>query len=201
MKVLVISGTPKKEGLCDSFVSTAHAAASEAGASSEIIRLADMKLKKCEMCGDGWGICFGEHKCLHGDEDGFNELQIKIKKADAFVYVSPVYWGEISEDFKIFLDKLRRCQATKQWDERDKEISFLENKPSIIVVSAGGGGGGIVNTLNEMDRAISHMHGASWSGQNAGVFDYIAVNRWNQDYKRNALRAAVIHMVKLNKDK
>ena len=192
MKILIINGTPKKDGLCHSFVKAAEEAAVSNGAKAEIVRLADMNLAKCKMCGNGWGICNSEHKCAFGDKDGFNDLQLKIRDADAFVYVTPVYWGLPSEDFKLFIDRLRRCQATKQWDPRTEEDSFLKNKPSIIVASAGGGGGGIISTFAEIDQAISHMDGKNWVY--GGIFDYIAVNRWNQDYKRDALKAAVKEM-------
>jgi NAD(P)H-dependent FMN reductase len=148
------------------------------------------------MCADGWGICFKEHICALGDKDGFNALQKKVQEADAYIYITPVYWGEISEEMKIFFDKLRRCQATKQWDSREEEVSFLKGKPSIMVASAGGGGGGILSCLQDMERAISQMSGDEWPRELRGIFDYIAVNRWNQAYKREALAAAVREIIK-----
>jgi len=199
MKVLIISGTPKTDGLTCSFVEKANEAVNEAGAEAEVIRLAGMKLTKCKMCGDGWGICRDEHKCIFGDEDGFNELQEKIKKADAFVYLTPVYWGEASEDMKLFMDKLRRCQATKQWDDREEEISFMIKKPSIIVAVAGGGGGGIATTFVGLELAIKHMGGHEWPMDKDGIFDYIAVNRWNKEYKLTALKEAIKTMVEINR--
>ena len=183
MKILIISGTPKLEGLTYSFVKAAEGTTVESGNEAEVIRLSGMDLTKCKMCGDGWGSCFSEHKCKFGDADGFNELQNKVRDADAFVYITPVYWGEISEDMKIFFDKLRRCQATKQWDDKIDEGSALSGKTGIMVAVAGGGGGGIVSTFSDIERAVSHMGG--------NIFDYIAVNRWNQEYKREALIAAV----------
>ena len=196
MKILIVSGTPKTDGLCHSLVEAAAETAVGLGVEADIIRLGETDLSKCKMCGDGWGICFSEHRCVFGDKDGFNNLQLKVKEADAYVYISPVYWGDISEEMKIFIDKLRRCQATKQWDSSEDEVSFHKGKPSILVASAGGGGGGILPTFEALERAVDHMGGERWSRQKAGVFDYIAVNRWNQDYKREALKAAVKEMIK-----
>ena len=197
MKLLIVNATPKTDGLCYSLVTTAEETAAEIGVEAEVIRLSGINLTKCKMCGDGWGICKPEHICAFGDKDGFNELQKKVQNADAYVYITPVYWGEISEEFKIFLDKLRRCQATKQWDEREGEVSFIKGKPSIAVASAGGGGGGIVTTFADIERAISHMGGHEWPMDTCGIFDYIAVNRWNQNYKREALKAAIKEMAKI----
>ena len=201
-KILIVNATPKNDGLCYSFVETAKEAADSLGLDSEIIRLAGLGLKKCIMCHDGWGICFKEHRCAFGGQDGFNDVQQKIAEADAFVYVTPVYWGEISEELKIFWDKLRRCETTKKWNGKEDIVSFHKNKPSIIVASAGGGGGGIVSTFVSMERAVDQL-GEHTGHQNgtAGVFDYIAVNRWNQVYKREALKAAISEMTAINRDK
>jgi multimeric flavodoxin WrbA len=196
MKLLIISGTPKTDGITHSFVKAAEETANELGVKAEVVRLSDMNLEKCKMCSDGWGICFTGHLCEFGDKDGFNALQEKVKTANAFVYLSPVYWGEVSEEMKIFVDKLRRCQATKQWDSREDEISFHKDKPSIIVAVAGGGGGGITSTFVGLERAIEHMGGDKWPRENAGIFDFIGVNRWNQSYKLETLKAAITSLVK-----
>jgi multimeric flavodoxin WrbA len=194
MNLLIISGTPKTEGVTYSFVEKAKKTADELGIEAEVLRLSCKNLSKCRMCDDGWGVCFYEHTCKFGDADGFNELQKKVQNADAFIYLTPVYWGEISEELKIFMDKLRRCQATKQWDSRENEVSFHKGKPSILVAVAGGGGGGCSSTFADLERAISQMSGDEWPREYAGIFDYIAVNRWNQEYKREALKSAITTM-------
>ena len=152
------------------------------------------------MCYDGWGICFKQHICVHGKNDDFNEMQEKIKNADAYIYVTPVYWGEISEDLKLFWDRLRRCETSKAWNGRDDDNSFHMGKPSIIIAAAGGGCGGILNTLVMMERYIDQLNQHSgFKEGTAGVFDYIAVNRWNAEYKLVALRSAIEQMVAINK--
>jgi len=200
MKLLIISGTPKTDGITYSFVTTAEETAKNLGISCDTIRLhgkegSDIEnLEKCKMCRDGWGVCFKEHYCIFGEKDGFTALQKKVQEADAFVYITPVYWGNMSEEMKTFIDKLRRCEATKQWDDRESEVSFLKGKPSIIVANAGGGGGGTITTFLEIKRAIVHMDGDAWPREKAGIFDMIAVNRWNQVYKRETLKAAIAEM-------
>ena len=200
MKMLIINGTPKTDGLTYSFVTTAVSTAAELGIDAEEIRLSDISLKSCKICGDGWGICYAEHICKFGIEDGFNDLQEKVKEAEAFIHITPVYWGEITEDYKIFMDKLRRCQGTKQWDSREEEVSFLVGKPSILVAVAGGGGGGIVSAFADLVRAIHHMGGDPWPWGQSGIFDFVAVNPWNQDYKRETLKCAITEMFKYSKE-
>ncbi|MCL2187268.1 MAG: NAD(P)H-dependent oxidoreductase [Defluviitaleaceae bacterium] len=201
-KILIVNATPKTDGLCYSFVEVAEETADALGIHAETIRLAGYGLRKCMMCHDGWGICFKEHTCLFGEKDGFAALQQKVNEADAFVYITPVYWGEISEELKIFWDKLRRCETTKQWNGKEDIISFHKNKPSILVASAGGGGGGIPSTFTAMERAVDQLgeHTGCQNGT-AGIFDYIGVTRWNAEYKRTALKEAIKEMVALKRDK
>ncbi|MCL2840449.1 MAG: NAD(P)H-dependent oxidoreductase [Defluviitaleaceae bacterium] len=197
MKILIINGTPKTDGITYSFVETAKETCISIGAESDIITLAGaygVNLQKCKMCDEGWGICFKEHYCIFGEKDGFSLLQEKVKSADAYIFITPVYWGEMSEMLKIFLDKLRRCEATKQWDSREAQISFIKGKPSIFVANAGGGGGGIVSTFAGLERAVVQMGGDEWPRETAGIFDMIAVNRWNQAYKRDTLKSAITEM-------
>jgi multimeric flavodoxin WrbA len=112
MKVVVLSGTPKSEGLSASCVSAAVTGLEKAGASAMVIDLCKTSISRCKVCGDGWGICRDEHICAYG-EDGFNEVSMKIAEADALVIQTPVYWGETSEVLKSFLDRFRRCEALK----------------------------------------------------------------------------------------
>jgi len=199
MKLLIISGTPKTDGLTFSFVEKAIETAKELELDSEVINLSKMNLMKCKMCDDGWGVCFYDHYCLFGDKDGFNGLQKKVQEADAFIFITPVYWGEVSEELKLFMDKLRRCQATKQWDSREEEVSYFKDKPSIIVAVAGGGGGGCPSTFLQMERALGAVGGDGWPKEIAGTFDFIAVNRWNKVYKREALKEAIKAMYNFQK--
>ncbi|MCL2421308.1 MAG: NAD(P)H-dependent oxidoreductase [Defluviitaleaceae bacterium] len=193
MKLLVISGTPKKDGLSHTLAAGACEAAKAAGAEAEIIQLKGLTV--CRMCGDGWGTCLKTHRCAFGDKDNFNTFQEKMGWADGFVFITPVYWGEVSEGMKTFLDRLRRCEGSKQWNQEVGD-SYLSGKSSILVASAGGGGGGIISTFAQMERAVSHMGGTMYPYDVFGFYDFIAVNRWNKDYKLEALKCAVTGLVK-----
>jgi multimeric flavodoxin WrbA len=180
MKVILISGTPKTEGLCCACVEAAKAGAESAGASCEIVRLADYKLIRCAMCGDGWGICREQHVCTYGG-DGFSEIQKKIAEADAVILDTPVYWGDMSEGMKSFFDRFRRCEAIKGED------GALAGKPVLLICSPGGSGNGMVSCFEQMERLCRHL--------GAAVFDFVGVSRRNREYKIPAIRAAAAALV------
>jgi multimeric flavodoxin WrbA len=173
MKICILSGNPKKDGLGQSVIDAAKLGAIEGGAQVDEIRLCDFKLIKCQVCDEGWGPCRSENYCTFG-EDGFNEIKDRIQASDAIILASPVYWGETSETFKCFIDRLRRCVFNQNEIMHDKQV--------MLIASAGGTGNGLLTCLEQMDRFCRHT--------GAIIFDYIAVNRWNSDYKRVAARAA-----------
>ncbi len=174
MKIVVLTGTPKSEGLSVSCVAAATAGAEKAGASVVVIDLCKTSIGRCKVCGDGWGICKSEHICAYGD-DGFAEVSTQIAEADALVFQTPVYWGETSEALKSFLDRFRRCEALQ-------EKTALTGKEVLLIAAPGGTGNGLLTCLQQMERAVQHMRGH--------VFDYIGVNRWNREYKLKAIEAA-----------
>lgn len=173
MKICIISGTPKKDGLCRSVIEAVRLGASEGGAEVSELKLCDLELKRCQVCGDGWGPCRTEHYCTYGS-DGFDDAMTLVRSSDALILVTPVYWGETSEALKSFMDRLRRCQFGQN--------GILSGKQVLLIASPGGSGNGLLTCLEQMDRFCRHT--------GAVIFDYIGVNRWNSDYKRPAAQAA-----------
>jgi len=173
MKISILSGNPKKDGLCQSVIDAVKAGAVEGGAEVDEIRLCDLKLNCCRVCGDGWGTCRNENYCAYGS-DGFDDVQKRIKTSDAIIFATPVYWGETSEALKCFMDRLRRCEFN--------QTEALRNKQTLLIATPGGKGGGMLSCLEQLERFCHHT--------GAVIFDYIGVNRWNNDYKKQAAKAA-----------
>jgi multimeric flavodoxin WrbA len=178
MKYLIVSGNPKKDGLCKAVTGEIFRGAKDGGADAEILTLE--KLERCHVCGGGWGSCREQHRCSFGG-DGFDAAQEAVKKADAFCFITPVYWAEMAEALKCFFDRLRRCEAVFIRKEGEAP-GALAGKPVLLAASPGGSGNGAVECLDQMDRFCRHT--------GAVIFDYISVNRWNNDYKKKAAYSA-----------
>ena len=167
MKYLIISGNPKKDGLCHLVMNEIIRGAADGGAKTEILKTDG--IERCRCCGDGWGPCGEHHKCEYGD-DGFGKAQETIRGADMLCMITPVYWGEVAEGLKSFMDRARRCEF--------RQGGVLSGKQVLLVASPGGSGNGMLTCLEQMDRFCRHT--------GAVIFDCIGVNRWNSDYKRQA---------------
>jgi multimeric flavodoxin WrbA len=143
------------------------------------VRLNDLDIGMCEACDHGWGTCLDDHACQV--EDDFQAEHAEARQADAYIIVTPVYWGDLSEVAKAFTDRLRRCEAARC------DASALYDKPVIAVAAAGGSGGGMITCLLNLERWISHVR--------ARRYDSIPVNRWNRAYKLETIREAAYAMV------
>jgi multimeric flavodoxin WrbA len=187
MKYLVISGNPKKDGLCHAVTEEILRGAKDGGAETEVLTVD--KLERCHVCGTGWGSCREQHRCAFGG-DGFNAAQEAVKKADAFCFITPVYWGEMAEGLKSFFDRLRRCEAAA-FAKGGAQPAF-SGKPVLLAASPGGSGNGALTCLEQMDRFCRHT--------GAVIYDYISINRWNNDYKKASAYAAARSMAEGRKN-
>ena len=178
MQIVVIHTSPNDDGLTASLADAAVAGATAAGAQTEMVKLTDLEMARCRQCGNGWGICRDEGRCVI--EDDFGGLRGKVVEADAWVLVTPVYFGEPSESAKAFMDRLRRCNIGAKGEG-------LAAKPVLGVAAAGGSGGGIATCVLALDRFFGHIK--------AEVADLITVTRRSAEYKREAVRAAAQAMV------
>jgi multimeric flavodoxin WrbA len=178
MKCLIFTSSPNKDGLTAECAGAAAAGLEAANARVETICLNDHDVGLCAACEHGWGTCWEEHECQVGDD--FQPIHSRTRDADAYVVVSPVYFGEMSESAKAYFDRLRRCEATRG------EQSRLAGKPVIGVAAAGGSGGGIVSCLEQMNRLFSHLR--------SSVFDMLTVTRKRRGHKVHAIREAARRM-------
>ena len=171
-KVAVIWSSPNKDGLTASAKEQIAGGLKDAGVEVQEIHLNEKKIEHCRACGNGWGTCNKLGTCVI--QDDFAEIYQTIRDADGIVWISAVYWSDMTECFKAFFDRLRRCDATHN--------HFLADKRCVLVACAGGTGRGTLECLTQLERGLTHM------GMRA--YDRIPVVRYNKDYMLPALYEA-----------
>lgn len=153
MKVLILSFSnnqvnedsyiPNKIGLTFSCVEECEKELKRLGNEVEHICINKKNIKKCLACGKrGWGICLEEHKCIQNDN--FNEIYEYMSDFDAYIFITPVYFWEMSESAKTFFDRLKRCDAFN-------DDSKIKGKKIVCIACAGGSGNGTEETLKSFD--------------------------------------------------
>lgn len=109
MKIIVITGSPRKNGntfaMVDAFIKSAEANG------HEVVRfdVAMMKIGGCRAC----MTCYKSGKACSFDDD-FNIIAPHIMDADAVVFAMPVYWYSIPAQIKGVIDRMFSfCVAEK----------------------------------------------------------------------------------------
>lgn len=105
VKVIGITGSPRKKGNTAYLVEQALNAAEKVGADAEIFNLGEMEIEPCIAC----DICKMTGECPKDDDIGF--LLTKIQEAHGLIMGSPVYFGNVSAQMKIFMDRSRPLRA------------------------------------------------------------------------------------------
>lgn len=114
-KVLILSGSPRKNGnsdiLCDEFAR----GAAEAGNHVEKIRVSEKNIGFCRAC----YACRGTGVCAIKDD--MAEVLQKMIDADVLVLASPVYFYSIDAQLKALIDR-----TVARWlDVKNKEFYYI----------------------------------------------------------------------------
>lgn len=99
-KILGISGSPRN-GNTSFLVKEALKAAEEEGVETEFISLMDKELNPCLAC----DICKTEGECVINDD--INDILNKMEESDGIIIGSPVYFGGVSSQVKMLIDRSR----------------------------------------------------------------------------------------------
>ncbi|WP_291567981.1 MULTISPECIES: flavodoxin family protein [unclassified Clostridium] len=120
MKVIAINGSPRKNANTATLLKNALEGASSQGAETELINLYDFNYKGCISCfackrigGKSYGKC--------AINDDLTPIFKKIEEADALIFGSPIYFGDITGAIRSFMERLMFPYAV-----------YEENYPSLF---------------------------------------------------------------------
>lgn len=100
MKVLMINGSPHREGNTWTALKEMEKIFSEEGIESEIVQVGNQPIRGCIGC----RACARKGKCVF--DDCVNEIAPKFEACDGMVIGSPVYFASANGTLISFLDRL-----------------------------------------------------------------------------------------------
>jgi len=103
-KIVIVIGSPRKEGNSATLAQQVTAGAQAHGADVECFHLHDMNIHPCDAC----DLCRESTEAECVIEDAMQDLYPRLRGADALVIASPIYWFTVSAQTKLFMD---RCYA------------------------------------------------------------------------------------------
>ena len=148
MKVLIINGSPRVNGNATIAVNEMVKIFDNEGVESEVVQIGNKDVRGCIACGQcrsGKPFADGHTGCVFND-DGCNAITAKFASSDAFVFGSPVYYGQPNGTLLSFMQRAFFSQG-----------DALRNKPAAAVaVCRRGGATAALQTLL-MPMQIMHM--------------------------------------------
>jgi multimeric flavodoxin WrbA len=120
-QVLILNGSPRKNGNSIILAEQAAAGACAAGAEVEVFMLADMDIRPCDACDScqetGGGVCV--------IRDDMQTLYPQLRSADAIVIAGPAYWFTVSAQTKLFIDRCYALQGTQGNALAGKQVGII----------------------------------------------------------------------------
>jgi multimeric flavodoxin WrbA len=99
--VVILSGSPRKNGTTDRLVRAFVEGAEGKGNSVRVFRTADLNIKGCLGCNH----CFRETGvCVQADD--MRQILDALRGADVLVFATPVYYFGVTAQLKLAIDRL-----------------------------------------------------------------------------------------------
>ncbi len=159
MKTLIISGSRNPEGRTAMLINALCKGVESSGGETEVLFLPNMDIKVCRQCEkDGWGDCRDNDRCVLHDD--FTSIEEKISNSDVTVFATPVYFGDLSESMRAFLDRLRRVRSRiprQPLNPNAPKHGPFNNDIGPIAMGicyAGGSGNGTTSCCMNLDRIL-----------------------------------------------
>lgn len=161
MKICAFVCSSSHKGNTATAVQRLLAGAEAAGAETQILYLNDYTIKPCIGC----RVCEKTHQCVvKGDDVAL--LHEAIREADAYVLGTPTYYGDVTGQFKMFVDRCYPFIDIKK-DVETQSLSFGSiipvRKPGVLVAVSGGHGESVFQShVKVAFHCLNDINGYLW---------------------------------------
>ncbi len=161
MKVILINGSPRKNWNTHKLLMEAERGAKEAGATTELIHLFNLKYTDCISCfacklrgNKTEGVC--------AVSDDVKPVLEKIAEADSVIIGSPVYYGNLTGQALSFINRLLFPVMHYEIDPPTGKLEKIlkkEKKCGLIVTMNAPDESGYTNTVESLADSIGMVLG------------------------------------------
>ena len=126
MNITIITSSPRRNGssrlLADRFADGAR----EAGHEVYLFDGSIENVAPCKAC----GACDETHKCVQFDP--FSILASKLEKADLIVFVTPIYYFNVTAQLKCIIDRMHSFDKDSLWGKRMALITTSHGPETVV---------------------------------------------------------------------
>lgn len=117
--ILIFKGSPREHGNSSCLAEKAAEGARAAGAEVESFILHRMDIRPCDAC----DTCQETGICVLKDD--MQSLYPKLRKAEAIIIASPIYWFTMSAQTKLFIDRWYALESPQGNALKGKQFGIL----------------------------------------------------------------------------
>jgi len=172
--ILVITGSPRKNGNSDLMADAFIKGAQSKGHQVAKFRAAAKTISGCRACNTCWSK---GHACTF--RDGFTELEPLLEKADAIVFASPLYWFSFSSQIKAAIDRMYA------YDKENRKVSLSIKEGVLLICGACEGNEIFEGVIASYKGILNYM---KW--QDAGILAVPKVSDKGDILKTDAMQKA-----------
>jgi len=126
LTILALSASPRRGGNTEELVFSFLEGARKEGKETEFIRLNDLKFRPCQAC----DRCAPTGRCVV--QDDMQLLYPKVAACEGLVLATPVFFGTLSAQLKMFIDRFQ-CWWHAKYILKTPFISADEKKPAYFI--------------------------------------------------------------------
>lgn len=157
MRVVGISGSPRRGGNTDILLDKVLEGARSKGAITEKIFLNRLDYRPCQECGG----CDRTGACILPDD--MRSVYKKIEKADSVVVASPIFFTSLTAQLKMMIDRFQ-CRWIAKY-VLGNEPQFKKNKKGIFLSAAASGKKEFFSRARKIVRAFFVTIDAEYAGE------------------------------------
>ncbi len=141
-QVLILLGSPRKNGNSSLLADKCAAGVKEAGGDPVIVHLQGLKIAPCNAC----DACVKNPAKGCVIQDDMQSIYPQLKSAHAVVLATPTYWFNYSAQLKIVIDRTYAIQGNNTYALTGKKVGIILTYGDVDVFASGG-----VNALRSLE--------------------------------------------------
>jgi len=180
IRVIGISGSPRKGGNTDLLLDDVLEGARAGGSSVRKIYLNDLDFKACQACGG----CLRSGRCVVRDDA--QKIYKSLHESDVIVLASPIYFGSVTAQVKSMIDRLHCFWVAKHIL---KKPASAKSRLGYFLCASSDAGTKYFPAARTMARICFNTLNAAYSGEIfCGGLEAMGAVKKNALYRKRAFK-------------
>ncbi len=124
--ILAISSSPRRNGNSELLLQSFARGVEEEGYKLNLVRINELKIRPCQAC----DYCAATGECAV--QDDMQSIYPQIVSAAGLVVATPVYFGTLSAQLKMFIDRFQ-CWWQAKYNLQKPKVQLEEKRPAFFI--------------------------------------------------------------------